>query len=103
MARRRMFRSLRGRVTAGALIIVGFLLMKTVRDIDWEKFDESFPAFLTVIGIPLTYSISHGIGLGFISYTLIKIFSGRGRDLHPLMIGISLAFLVGFILPFVVK
>lgn len=90
-------------ITAGALIVVGFFLMKTVRDIEWDRFDESFPAFLTVLGIPLTYSISHGIGLGFIAYTLIKLLSGKARDLHPLMIGISAAFLVGFILPFVVK
>jgi len=90
-------------ITAGALIIVGFFLMKTVRDIEWDRFDESFPAFLTVIGIPLTYSISHGIGLGFISYTAIKLFSGRLRDLHPLMIGISAAFLLGFVLPYIVK
>ena len=89
-------------ITAGALIVVGFLLMKTVREIDWELFDESFPAFLTVLGIPLTYSISHGIGMGFISYTLIKLFTGRARQLHPLMIGISAAFLLGFVLPFVV-
>ena len=90
-------------ITAGALIIVGYFLMKTVREIEWDRFDESFPAFLTVIGIPLTYSISHGIGLGFIAYTAIKLFSGRLRDLHPLMIGISAAFLLGFILPYVVK
>lgn len=85
-------------ITAGALIVVGFLMMNIVRDIEWERFDESFPAFLTIIGIPLTYNISYGIGFGFISYTLIKMINRRFGDVHPLLYGISLAFLVAFVL-----
>ncbi len=84
-------------ITAGALIIVGFLMMKTVREIDWLNLEDAFPAFLTIVGIPLTYNISWGIGLGFISYVVIKLFHGKVREIHPLMWVASLAFLVGFL------
>lgn len=86
-------------ITAGVLIIVGFFMMKVARDIEWERFDEALPAFLTIVGIPLTYNISYGIGFGFITYTSIKIFSGKGREIHPFMYFISIAFLFAFILP----
>ena len=88
-------------ITAGALIIVGFLMIKVVKDIHWDHFEEAFPAFLTIIGIPLTYNISHGIGFGFISYTIIKMLNGKFKDVHPLMYVISTAFLLVFILPFI--
>ena len=63
-------------ITAGALIVVGFLMMRTVREIPWTDLEEAFPAFLTIVGIPLTYNISYGIGFGFISYVLIKVVHG---------------------------
>jgi len=85
-------------ITAGALIIVGSLMMKIVRDIDWDSFDEALPAFLTMIGIPLTYNISYGIGFGFISYTVIKISKRKFGQIHPLMYLVSLAFLLSFVL-----
>lgn len=85
-------------ITAGALIIVGSLMMKTVREIDWDNFDEALPAFLTMIGIPLTYNISYGIGFGFISYTAIKLAGRKFSQIHPLMYIVSLAFLLSFIL-----
>lgn len=84
-------------ITAGALIIVGSLMMKTVREIDWDEFEEALPAFLTMIGIPLTYSISYGIGFGFISYVAIKMARRKFSRIHPLMYIVSLAFLVSFI------
>lgn len=86
-------------ITAGALIVVGFLMMRTVREIPWTDFEESFPAFLTLVGIPLTYNISYGIGFGFISYTLIKLFHGKAKDVHPFMYVVSVAFAITFILP----
>jgi AGZA family xanthine/uracil permease-like MFS transporter len=86
-------------ITAGALIVVGFLMMRTVKDIPWGDFEEAFPAFLTLVGIPLTYNISYGIGFGFISYTLIKLFHGKAREIHPLMYIVSVAFAVTFVLP----
>jgi AGZA family xanthine/uracil permease-like MFS transporter len=86
-------------ITAGALIVVGFLMMRTVREIPWTNFEEAFPAFLTVVGIPLTYNISYGIGFGFISHTLIKIFHGKAKEVHPFMYVVSVAFAVTFVLP----
>ena len=84
-------------ITAGALIIVGFLMMRTVRDIPWDNLEEAFPAYLTIVGIPLTYNISWGIGLGFISYVLIKLFHGKISEIHPLMWVASIAFLLAFL------
>ncbi|TDB39065.1 MAG: NCS2 family permease [Actinobacteria bacterium] len=90
-------------ITAGALIVVGFLMMGSVRDIPWTDFEEAFPAFLTIVGIPLTYNISYGIGLGFISYVLIKVFHGKAKEVHWLMWIVSVAFIVSFILPAIQK
>ncbi len=84
-------------ITAGALIIVGFLMMRTVREIPWDNLEEAFPAYLTIVGIPLTYNISWGIGLGFISYVIIKLFHGKAKDIHPLMWVASIAFLMAFL------
>ncbi len=83
-------------ITAGALIIVGYLMIKIIKEMSWDKFDDAFPAFLTIIGIPLTYNISYGIGFGFVSYTLLKIFKGRFKEVHPLMYIVSIAFIVMF-------
>ncbi|HEY3318717.1 MAG TPA: NCS2 family permease [Coriobacteriia bacterium] len=90
-------------ITAGALIVVGFLMMRTVREIPWTDLEEAFPAFLTIVGIPLTYNISYGIGFGFISYVLIKTFHGKARQVHWLMWVVSLAFAVTFVLPAIEK
>ncbi len=84
-------------ITAGALIIVGFLMMRTVSEIPWDNLEEAFPAFLTIVGIPLTYNISYGIGLGFISYVVIKLFHRKVGDIHPLMWVASIAFLLAFL------
>lgn len=83
--------------TAPALIVVGFLMMTVVKDIEWNEFTEAFPAFLTILTIPLTYSISKGIGYGFISYVIVKTFSGKLRDVHPLMYLIALLFTLDFL------
>jgi len=86
-------------ITAGALIVVGFLMMRSVREIPWTDLEEAFPAFLTIVGIPLTYNISYGIGLGFISYVLLKVFHGKAKAVHPLLWIVSIAFTITFILP----
>ncbi|KAF0207601.1 MAG: NCS2 family permease [Actinomycetota bacterium] len=90
-------------ITAGALIVVGFLMMSSVKDIPWGNFEEAFPAFLVIVGIPLTYNISYGIGLGFISYVIIKVFHGKTKDIHWLMWIVAAAFVVSFILPAIQK
>jgi len=71
--------------TAPALIVVGALMMKGARDLDWSQIDEAVPAFLTVAAMPFTYSIANGISLGIVSYVLIKMLRGRFREVHPVM------------------
>ncbi|WP_307258341.1 NCS2 family permease [Oikeobacillus pervagus] len=72
-------------ITAPAIIIVGCLMMESVAKINWKDLDEAFPAFLVVLTMPLTSSISTGIALGFISYPLLKVFKGQWRQVHPLV------------------
>lgn len=84
--------------TAPALLVVGFLLMTVVREIPFEDLEEAFPAFLTIVVIPLTFSISRGIGYGFIAYTLVKLLRGKARELHPLMVIVSALFALSFAL-----
>ncbi len=90
-------------ITAGALVVVGFLMMGGVREIPWDDFELAFPAFLTIVGIPLTYNISYGIGLGFISYVLIKLFHRKAGEIHWLMWVTSAAFVITFIMPAIQK
>jgi AGZA family xanthine/uracil permease-like MFS transporter len=67
-------------ITAPALVIVGAMMMQNVAKIQWRDYTESVPAFLTLIGIPLTYSIADGLALGFIAYPIIKLLGGRRRE-----------------------
>jgi AGZA family xanthine/uracil permease-like MFS transporter len=83
--------------TAPALIIVGFLMISQMAKIDFGALDTAIPAFITLIAIPLTYPIAHGIGYGFITFSVIKLLSGRGRDVHLLMYFTSAAFLAYFV------
>ena len=69
-------------VTAPALIIVGSLMLKNVVHINWRDYTESIPAFLTLVIMPLTFSITEGIAFGFISYSVLKLLSGRGKEVH---------------------
>ena len=82
--------------TCGALVIVGYLMMGDVVNIDWTSFDSAIPAFVTIIAIPFTYSIANGIGLGFISYVVVMAAQGRVREVRPLMWVVSIVFLVTF-------
>lgn len=90
-------------VTSPALIVVGFLMMTVMSNIDFKNFEVGIPAFLTIIIMPFTYSISYGIGFGFISYTLIKLFRGKFKELHPLMIIVSVLFAAAFIAEAIAK
>ena len=80
-----------------ALIIVGFLMMTQVKDIDWADLGIAIPAFLTIILMPFTYSISVGIGAGFISHVIIRIVQGRRKDVHPLLVLVSALFVIYFL------
>lgn len=86
-------------VTAPALVVVGFLMMTTVRLIPWDRLDEAIPAFLTILTLPLTFNISYGIGFGFISYVLIKLARGRPSEVHPLLYGVAVLFALAFVWP----
>jgi adenine/guanine/hypoxanthine permease len=84
--------------TAPSLILVGLMMMTIVQDIPWTAYEEAIPAFVTFLLMPLTYSITTGIGAGFIAYTLLKVASGRVRDVHPLMLLTAAVFVVYFCL-----
>jgi adenine/guanine/hypoxanthine permease len=85
-------------ITAPALVIVGAMMAQNVGKIAWRDSTESVPAFLTMIGIPLSYSIADGLALGFISYPIIKFFSGRGRESGWLTYVLAAVLVVYFIL-----
>ncbi|MCK4408625.1 MAG: NCS2 family permease, partial [Candidatus Eisenbacteria sp.] len=85
-------------VTAPALVIVGCMMMKCITKIDWDDYSEAIPAFLTLIIMPLTSSIAHGLAIGFISYPLLKAFSGRARDVHWLVYLLAALFVLRYIL-----
>jgi len=87
--------------TAPALIIVGFFMMSIVRDIPWDDYEEAIPAFMTMLAMPFTWSITSGIGAGFITYTAIKLLRGKGRQLHLMVYLASAAFVVYFCLPLI--
>jgi AGZA family xanthine/uracil permease-like MFS transporter len=80
-------------VVAPPLIIVGYLMMKCVTRINWEDLTEAIPAFLTIIIMPLTLSITEGIAFGFISYSLLKLVTGRGREVHWIIYFFSVLFI----------
>ena len=81
-----------------ALVVVGFLMMTQVTDIDWKSPEIALPAFITVIMMPFSYSITNGIGAGFIAYLVVRLARGRVREIHPLMWGASLLFVIYFTL-----
>jgi AGZA family xanthine/uracil permease-like MFS transporter len=83
---------------APALVFVGFLMMTQVAGIDWKKLDIAIPAFLTIALMPFTYSISDGIGAGFIAYVVVRLAQGKAREIHPLMWLSSLMFVLYFTL-----
>ena len=82
--------------TAPALVIVGYYMLTALKEVDFSDHTEALPAFLVLITIPYTYSIADGIGVGFISYTLLKVFSGRWKEVHPLMYILALVFVAYF-------
>jgi len=79
-----------------ALVLVGFLMMQQVKGIDWDDLEIAIPAFLTIVLMPFTYSITVGIGAGFVAYTLIKVFKGKAREVHLLMWIVAVLFVVYF-------
>jgi AGZA family xanthine/uracil permease-like MFS transporter len=82
--------------TGPALVLVGFFMLTLIRDIDWGDFEVALPAFLTIVLMPFTFSITNGVGAGFVTYTVLKLARGKVRELHPLLLGVSLVFLIYF-------
>ncbi len=80
-----------------ALVIVGFLMMSQIKDLDWADLGIAIPAFLTMILMPFTYSISVGIGAGFISHVLVRVVQGRAKEVHALLYGVTALFVIYFL------
>ncbi len=85
-----------GYATAPALILVGALMCESVSKVRWEDFSEGFPAFLTVLATPLTFSVATGLSLGLISYSFIKIGAGKSREISPLIWVLTALFLLRY-------
>ncbi len=83
--------------TAPALIVVGSLMMTAIGEVDWKNPEVSIPGFLTMLAIPLTYSIANGLAFGFIAYTLLKIARGKFREVNWLVYALTLLFIARFI------
>ena len=85
-------------VIAVPLIIVGYLMMKGVTHIKWDDLTEAIPSFLTIIVMPLAFSITEGIAFGFISYSLLKLVSGKGKQVHWIIYLFSILFIIRYII-----
>ena len=85
-------------ITAPALVTVGALMIQGIAGIDWKDFSEALPAFFTMIAIPFTYSIGDGLAVGFISYPLVKLLSGRGGQVGWLMYLMAVVLLFYFVI-----
>lgn len=85
------------------LIVVGVLMMANVREIDWLDFETAMPAFLTIACMPFAYSIADGIAAGFLFYTLIKLFRGKAKEVHPILYVLCVLFVLRFIIVMVNK
>ena len=92
-----VFLAIPGAATAPSLIIVGMMMMNPVRQIEWTNYRESIPAFLTVILMPLSYSISDGILLGVISYVVLYALSGKWKSISPTMWVLAVLFILKYI------
>jgi AGZA family xanthine/uracil permease-like MFS transporter len=78
--------------TAAVLVVVGFFMMQGVGEIDWRDASIGIPAFLTIVLMPFTYSITNGVGAGFLAFTVIRILQGRFREVHALTYVVSVVF-----------
>ena len=84
-------------VTTPALVVVGVLMASNFAEIDWKKFEVAVPAFVTIIMMPLSYSIATGIACGFIFYPITMLISKRHKEIHPIMYGLMVLFILYFV------
>ena len=94
-----LFSIVPAQATAPALIMVGLFMMTPIKDIPFEDYTESVPAFLTIVMMPFAYSIAEGIAFGMMSYVLIKVISGKHKDVSLLMYILAFIFLARIIAP----
>jgi AGZA family xanthine/uracil permease-like MFS transporter len=85
--------------TAPALVVVGALMFLIARELDWGDIDEMFPVLVTMIVMPLTFTITNGIAAGFISYVFLKVIRGRAGEIHPLLWIVTIGFVIFFAVP----
>jgi adenine/guanine/hypoxanthine permease len=83
--------------TAPALVLVGALMIRSVLSIKWDDLTEALPAFLTLLAMPLTFSIANGLALGFIFYALLKLMAGRAREASPLVYLLAVLFILRYV------
>ena len=86
-----------GYATAPALILVGALMTESIARVEWKEFSEALPAFVTILAMPLTFSIATGLSLGLISYTLVKVAAGKFRQVSPLLWILTVLFILRYI------
>lgn len=91
-----LFTMVPGAATAPALVLVGFFMMSPILNINFDDYSESIPAFITIIMMPLAYSIAEGIVFGMLSYVLLKLFTGKYKDISPVMIVLAVLFVLKF-------
>ena len=85
-----------GAATAPALIFVGILMLSNIRDVDFSDMTEALPAFCTIVFMPFTYSIANGVALGLIMFCLVKLFSGKAKEIRPLAAIVSIVFILRY-------
>ena len=93
-----LFLSIPSAATAPALIIVGLLMVEQIKNVDFDDFSESIPAFVCMLMMPLTYSISNGILIGMITYVLMNMICGKFKKLSPAMYVLAVMFILKYIL-----
>ncbi len=93
-----LFLMIPGAATAPVLVIVGLFMITPIKEINFEDFTEAIPAFLTIIMMPLTYSIAEGITFGMLAYIVLKVLTGKGKDVHPVTYIVGIFFLLKYIL-----
>ena len=84
-------------ITAPALVLVGVMMARNIVEIDWSDYTESIPAFLVIIGIPLTHSIADGLSMGLLTYPVIKVLSGRRSEVGGMTVGLAVVLLLYFV------
>jgi AGZA family xanthine/uracil permease-like MFS transporter len=86
-----------GYATAPALILVGVLMTQSIGHIEWNEFSEAAPAFITMLAMPLTFSIATGLSLGLISYTVAKVAAGKHREINALVWILTALFVLRYV------